>query len=715
MKNILSMNALIPDNAMLVLALKSIGDCVCISDMDDKIIFVNEAFLKTYGFSLEELLGKPVSIVRATNNDPEKTAGIFPATLKGGWRGELINQRKDGTEFPVNIATSVILDDKEKPIALMGIAKDITETKRMQAKLRSVADLFQNLGTDTSKNINTIVACASAIIGGVASLYNRLDESACSLVVRAGQNLPPEMENADSPEGHICYEATIKGKDKPVVLGDLTQTSFMQSDPNVARFGLKSYLGAPVSLRGKTIGSLAVVDSIIREFSPEEIDLIWILARALSLEEERQEAIIMLETAVQQSPSGILIADAPDVKIRIANRKAMAILHGNDEKNVDFELHEPTRTWESYSLDGISIPLNDLPLTRAIQNGEVIESEEYIIRSGNGIEHFVSVNAVPVRNIDGTITSGISIFHDITAKKQTEQKLRERENRYRTVFDKAPIGIGLVSEDGYVIDCNQAMARITGYTIKELVTIQQTGIFADPEARNGFMELMERDGHVYEHPVILRHKNGSDVAALIYVNRIELGGINYYHTICQDLTVQKKAETSLREIADSYRGLFNNVGDAIYILDINGSFLDVNSGAEKMYGYSREVLIGKDPSFVSAPDKNNLEEIMSRVKNAFDGEPQQFEFWGKRANGETFLKDVRICKGTYFGQEVVIAMATDITDRKNAEDALKQKASELERFNNLMIGRELKMIDLKKEINSLLIESGLQGKYMIHE
>ena len=709
------MNLQSPDNAMLVLALKSISDCVCISDMDDNIIFVNETFLKTYGYSQDELLGKPVKTVRSENNILGKVSGIVSETLKGGWRGELISRRKDGTEFPVTIATSVIMDDNGKPMALMGVAKDITETKQMQAKFRAVADLFQSLGTDTAKNINTIVTYACTMIGGAASLYNRLDESACSLIVWAGHHLPADMEQKDSPEGHICYEATIKGQDKPVVLGDLSETTFVVSDPNVARFGLKSYIGAPVSLRGKTIGSLAVVDMKVREFTPEEIDLIWILARALSLEEERQEAVMMLETAVKQSPSGILIADAPDVKIRIANRKAMTILHGSDAENIDFELHDTMRNWECYSPDRIPIPIDDLPLTRAIQKGEIIEDEELIIRSSNGSEHFVSVNAVPVRNIEGTITAGISIFHDITAKKQTEQKLRERENRYRTVFDQAPIGIGLVSEDGYVIDCNQAMARISGYTIKELVTIQLTGIYSDQEARKGFMELMERDGCVYEYPVRLRHKNGTYVDALIYVNRIELGGMKYYHTICQDLTVQKKAETGLREIAESYRGLFNNVGDAIYILDVNGYFLDVNPGAEKMYGYSREVLIGKDPSFVSAPVKNDLEEVMRLVKKAFNGEPQQFEFWGKRANGEIFLKDVRICNGNYFGQEVGIAMATDITARRIAEEALKQKASELECFNNLMIGRELKMIDLKKEINQLLKNSGLQEKYRIHE
>jgi len=420
------MNTRIPDNAMLVLALKSISDCVCLSDMDDNIIFVNDSFLKAYGYTEEELLGKPISIIRSDSNSPEKVSDIYYKTLKGCWRGELMNRRKDGTEFPVNLATSVILDDDGKPLALLGIAKDITETKRMQAKFRSVADLFQSLGTDSEKNIHTIVNCACHVIDGAASLYNKLDSNASSLVVWAGHNLPEDMVLQDTPEGHICFEAVIKGLNKPVVLCDLTKTSFMHSDPNVSRYGLKSYIGAPVLRRGKTIGALAVVDMVKREFTPEEIDLIGILARALSLEEDRQDAISLLETAVQQSPSGILIADAPDMIFRIANSMALTILLGHDDESVDFFLKEPTRTWELLYTDRTPLPLECIPMSRAICDGEIIENEELIVRAVNGVEHIVTVNAAPVRNKDGYITSGIVIFHDITGKRKAEFDLKQK-------------------------------------------------------------------------------------------------------------------------------------------------------------------------------------------------------------------------------------------------------------------------------------------------
>lgn len=67
--------------SMLAQALKSIGECVSITDIDDIVLYVNDAFLQTYGFREEDLLGKPIDVVRSPNNPPEVTKDIVPATL----------------------------------------------------------------------------------------------------------------------------------------------------------------------------------------------------------------------------------------------------------------------------------------------------------------------------------------------------------------------------------------------------------------------------------------------------------------------------------------------------------------------------------------------------------------------------------------------------------------------------------------------------------
>jgi hypothetical protein len=120
---------------MLAHALKSINECVSITDMDDNILFVNESFLKTYGYNENELVGKHMSIVRSLNNSPELVKDILPATLRGGWKGEVLNKRKDGTEFPINLSSTIIFDKDGKRLGLIGVASDITERKRAEKEL----------------------------------------------------------------------------------------------------------------------------------------------------------------------------------------------------------------------------------------------------------------------------------------------------------------------------------------------------------------------------------------------------------------------------------------------------------------------------------------------------------------------------------------------------------------------------------------------------
>jgi PAS domain S-box-containing protein len=116
----------------------------------------------------------------------------------------------------------------------------------------------------------------------------------------------------------------------------------------------------------------------------------------------------------------------------------------------------------------------------------------------------------------------------------------------------------------------------------------------------------------------------------------------------------------------SFHGLFNTVYEAIYILDRDGRFLAVNDGAVRMYGYPQEALVGRTPEFVSAPGRNDLANVAAMMAQAFAGEPQRFEFWGLRASGEAFPKDVRLVRGAWFGQDVLIATADDITEQVKA-------------------------------------------------
>ena len=120
---------------ILAHALKSINECVSITDINDNIIFINQSFLKTYGYDEDELIGKNMNIVRSIKNSSKLTEDILPATLDGGWQGELWNKRKDGSEFQIYLSTTSIYDKENKLLGLIGVAKDVTEFKLFQQEL----------------------------------------------------------------------------------------------------------------------------------------------------------------------------------------------------------------------------------------------------------------------------------------------------------------------------------------------------------------------------------------------------------------------------------------------------------------------------------------------------------------------------------------------------------------------------------------------------
>ena len=127
------------ENALLAQTLKSAQDCISVTDLQNRIVFVNQAFLDTYEYAENELLGQDVRMLRSAPPAPELAQDeVFLSTLQGEWHGEVMNRRKGGTDFPIELWTSLVKDKSGAPAAMVGVARDITERKRTEEERQNL-------------------------------------------------------------------------------------------------------------------------------------------------------------------------------------------------------------------------------------------------------------------------------------------------------------------------------------------------------------------------------------------------------------------------------------------------------------------------------------------------------------------------------------------------------------------------------------------------
>jgi len=288
---------------------------------------------------------------------------------------------------------------------------------------------------------------------------------------------------------------------------------------------------------------------------------------------------------------------------------------------------------------------------------------------------------------------------------KAQKRLVENEEKFRTFTEAVPVAVMIYQDEEWTY-VNKAAEEITGYSEKELLNMKFWKVvhpdYRDLVKNRGKARLNGEDPESnYEFKILT--KNDEEKWIDFRGTPIQLDGKKAVLISAIDITERKETEKALKLSEETYHGLFENSQDAIYIQDKEGSFIDVNQGAADMYGYSKEYLRGKTPELLSASGKNDLDEIKGKIKKAFDGNPQRFEFWGKRKNGEVFPKDIRLCKGKYFGDEVVFAFSREISELKETEIKLERSKKKIKQLHE--IAAELQGIESEEKIYRLGIRT----------
>jgi len=263
-------------------AVEEAPDGVQITDLDGYVIYSNKAIERMYGFSPEELKGKHVNEMNA---DPELASKvILPSILKtGGWAGEVMVKAKDGRVFPVWLTTSLVKDAKGNPIALVGIARDISTQKRA----KELSDALNNINAAISSTLDLdeimrrVVVVATQAIGVETAAIALLEDR--HWVARYIYGFPEEKIGTHFTNEEVPHAVLAARTKKPVVINDAYSDERVNREVMEA-LNIRSVLVVPLILKGDVVGVLYFnYHSKAVSFDEAQVDFANKLATSISL------------------------------------------------------------------------------------------------------------------------------------------------------------------------------------------------------------------------------------------------------------------------------------------------------------------------------------------------------------------------------------------------------------------------------------------------
>jgi len=340
---------------------------------------------------------------------------------------------------------------------------------------------------------------------------------------------------------------------------------------------------------------------------------------------------------------------------------------------------------------------------------------EIVNYSSDGKELFMDCRTQVIQGAEGKPIALCGIATDVTERKQAEQALRESEVKYRILFEQGPDGVVILEpETGRIIEFNDQACRQLGYTREEYANLRVADIEVVESAEDVRMHIQKilAAGHdEFETRHRTRLGEIRDIQVIVQVCKTGMHPI--YHCIWRDVTDRKRAEQALHASEERYRLVDEASQDLIYSYDFQSRFTHANTSMCKIMGLNLEQIIGKTHEELGFPtdqcnewaklhqqvyDTNST--VISETKTPIQGgEPQYFE---------VVLNPIHDDTGAIIG---IAGTTRDINARKRAEAKIIEQINELRRWHNATLGREDRILELKREVNKLLAEAGKPPHY----
>jgi len=500
--------------------------------------------------------------------------------------------------------------------------------------------------------------------------------------------LMSEYEVIAVADGQQALQAMVEHKP------DLVLTDVMM--PNLDGFGLLTALrenpetaSIPVIMLSARAGEESRVegleagadDYLIKPFSAREM-----LARiggALALAKVRGEAAGVLRESEKRlrqltslMPAAVYSCDE-EGRITYFNRRAAELwgrepkLNANDEKYCG--------SFRVLGLDGSEIPPAHGPMAMAVKTGRTTRNEETMIERPDGSRIILRVNIDPLYDINGRLCGAINVFEDVTDWKRAEQASR----RLAAIVESSEDAIVSKDLNGIITSWNQAAERLFGYRAEEVIGKPVT-LLIPPERQDeepAILARIRRGEPVDHYETVRRRKDGCqlDISLTVSPIRDAQGNIVGASKIARDITRRKRVEVALRESEQRLRLATQTGKLGVWDWDIVTNGICWSDSLYAIHGVRPDQFNGTAEGFVALVHPEDQGLVSEAIQRALDSDvPYELEFRAVRPDGAVVWLFTNAAVLRDGRRPVRMLGATmDITERKRAEEALRQNEEKL--------------------------------------
>ena len=607
-------------------------------DADGRFVRVNDTELSWLGYAREELVGKPYAEILSDASRPLFATSL--ARLKENkvlYEQEYDMLRKDGSVFPVLVTASAVTDAHGNFVMTRSMALDITERRQQQERLRESEKLYRTALEETSNGIS--------IIDFENGKYLYANQRLMETVGHSGENIIGRpMTTYMHPDDQDVGRRYIKSRKEGCKDAFSYEIRALKPDGSIV---LLNVTAVDIIYQGKT-----AVISFITD-----------ITRRRQSENALRESEELYRKALEATSDGVTITDIETELYVYVNQRLMKTLGRPDENIIGARAD-------------IYVHPDDVGLGKKFYKIRKKEKKESSYFESRILKPDGSIVVIGITATD-IIYQGkraiIAFIADITERKRAENALRESEELYRKALETTNDGV-TITQDGIYVYINQRMLNTLGRPNENMIGTRQ-GSFVHPDdwARIEEAYRTRRKGDPLYTNYEIRVIRPDQSVIFLHINAVKITyrGKPAILTFAIDVTKRKEDEEALRESEELYRTAVESTNDGISIVQ-DGKYVYANPKLLQTIGREKDGLIGLPLGIYTHPDDRDLiwKRYDARVHTT--PEPYSYDMRVIKPDGTVITININSVSIRYKGRPAVISFILDITERKKAEEALRQ-------------------------------------------